>query len=145
MKKSEIKSQIKNIISLIEDARNSEDRILNPYNDIVELLNKIEIIEEENMIDTNIYFETVKNDTIKSCIESSSEYECIFDSFETLISDLECWQEDLSENKSDEIQEIYIDVLNEIQESFDLDLIECKEDFDNYLFDMLNQLKDMEV
>ena len=57
MKKSEIKSQIKNIKKIIQDARNNEEKILNPWYEIVELLNKIETIEEENMIDTNIYFD----------------------------------------------------------------------------------------
>ena len=145
MKKSEIKSQIKNIKKIIQDARNNEEKILKPWNDIVELLNKIETIEEENMIDTNIYFDTVKDDTIQSCIENSYEIEQIFDSFETLISDLECWQEEVSESKSEEIQENYIDILNEIKENFELESIQDEEDFDNYLFDMLNQLKEMEV
>ena len=145
MKKSEIKMQVNGIMELIKNAREEEEKILNPWYEIVELLNKIENIEEDNMIDTNIYFDTVKDDTIQSCIDNSYEIEQIFDSFETLISDLECWQEEVSESKSDEIQENYIDILNEIKENFDLQSIQDEEDFDNYLFNMYNQLEEMDI
>ena len=137
--------QVNGIMELIKNAREEEEKILNPWYEIVELLNKIENIEEDNMIDTNIYFDTVKDDTIQSCIDNSYEIEQIFDSFETLISDLECWQEEVSESKSDEIQENYIDILNEIKENFVLESIQDEEDFDNYLFDMYNQLEEMDI
>lgn len=145
MKKSEIKSQIKEIISLTENVRKNVEDILEPFNQISELLTKIETIEIDNMIDTGICFDTVKDDTIRSCIQDKSEVEEIFNLFENLISDLQDWQEEVSENKSEEIQEKYIDVLEEIKDNFDIDSIECQEDLDNQLFDIINQLKDMEV
>lgn len=145
MKKSEIKLQIKEIASLTENIRKNIDDILEPFNEISELLTKIETIEVDNMIDTGICFDTVKDDTIRSCIQDKSEVEEIFNLFENLISDLQDWQEEVSENKSEEIQEKYIDALEEIKDNFDIDSIECKEDLDNQLFEIINQLKDMEI
>lgn len=145
MRKSEIKSQVKEIINLTESVRKGIDNILEPFNRIYELLTKIETIEEENMIDTGIDFETTKDDILRNCIEENTEIEEIFDLFENLISDLQVWQEEVSENKSEEIQERYIDILEEIKENFDIASIECSEDLDNQLFDITTQLEEMEI
>lgn len=108
-------------------------------------LEKIQEIQDENGVETGIDFESVSNNTLRSCIENSADIEDIFNQFDYLIADLDCWKDDSSEEKQEEINEKYIDVLNEIREIYELDSIEEEDDLINQLDEMINALDDMEI
>ncbi|MBZ9693355.1 hypothetical protein [Clostridium sp. M14] len=145
MRKSEIKQGVKSIIEAIITARENVDEYLQPYKDIKEHLEAIQSIEEDNGLETGFDYEEIENDTLRSCISESGDIQDIENQFEMLMSDLENWQDESSEKKSEQIQEQYVDVLSEIKESFDIDSIECEEDVDDRLYDMINSLEDMEI
>lgn len=145
MRKSDIKSDIKDIIASLKCARVEMEDYIKPYHDIGKLLDKIENIEEENMIDTDIIFEDAKANALRSCLEENSYMEDIDSSFEGFIADLENWQEEVSKNKSEEIQEKYIDVINEIREQINFDEVNDEEDLVNQLFDVLTSLEEWEI
>ncbi|MBY6838762.1 hypothetical protein [Clostridium botulinum] len=145
MRKSEIKQGVKSIMEAITTARENIDEFLQPYKDIKEHLEAIQSIEEDNGLETGFDYEEIENDTLRSCISESGDIQDIENQFEMLMSDLENWQDESSEKKSEQIQEQYVDVLSEIKESFDIDSIECEEDVDDRLYDMINSLEDMEI
>lgn len=145
MRKSEIKQGVKSIMEAITTARENIDEYLQPYKDIKEHLETIQSIEEDNGLETGLDYETIEDDTLRSCISESGDIQDIENQFEMLMSDLENWQDESSEKKSEQIQEQYVDVLSEIKESFDIDSIECEEDIDDRLHDMINSLEDMEI
>lgn len=145
MKKSEIKDGIKSIINAINTARKNIEEYLQPYLDIKNHLDEIQSIEENNGIETGMDYETIAIDTLRSCIEQSRDIEEITEQFDYLNSDLENWQYEVSEDKSEQIQEKYIDVLTEIKDNFELDIIESVEDLDNQLYDMITGLEDIAI
>lgn len=145
MKKSEIKDNIKSIVEVIKIARENMDKYLQQYKNIKEHLYAIQLIEEENGIDSGINYKTIEIETLVSFLSVNEDIQEIEEQFDRLLSDLENWQDESSENKAEQIQENYIDTLIEIKESFDIDSIECEEDLDNQLFDMINTLEDMEI
>ncbi|OSA95742.1 UNVERIFIED_ORG: hypothetical protein B2H93_04790 [Clostridium botulinum] len=145
MKKSEIKQGIKSIIDAVKIARENIEEYLQPYSDIKGRLDEIQSIEEENGIETGVDYEEIANDTLRSCITKSGDIQYVEEQFDILLSDLENWMEEVSERKSEQIQEQYIDVLTEIKDNFDIDSIECEEDLDSQLFDIINSLEDMEI
>jgi chromosome segregation ATPase len=145
MKKSEIKDGIKSIMDSINTAKENIEEYLQPYEEIKNHLDEIQSIEEENGIETGLDYEMVANDTLRSCIEQSGDIEDITNQFDYLISDLESWQSEVSENKSEKIQEDYIDIITEIKDNFELDSIECSEDLENQLCDMSQALNNVIV
>jgi len=145
MKKSEIKQGIKLIIYAINTARKDIDERLKPYKDIKEHLDSIQTIAEDNGIDTSIDYESILDDTLRSCITENADIQYIDEQFDMLLADLENWQDESSEKKSQQIQEQYVDVLSEIKESIEIDNIECEQDLDDRLFDMIGNLEEMEI
>lgn len=140
MKKSEIKQGIKSIKEAILVVRESIDEIIEPYENIEEHLVEIQEIQNKAGIDCGIDFEMVLCDALRSCIYDNSDVEEINNKFESLLGDLDLWLEDAGERKQEQIKEQYIYVLNDIKDGFDIDSIECEEDLDNQLFDMINEL-----
>lgn len=105
-------------------------------------------MKKENVIKTGLDYEIVVDDTLRSCINKSGDTEDIQNievQFSILFADLENWQEEVSENESEEIQRQYFDTLTDIKESFDIDSIESIEDLESQLLDMMKRLEDMEI
>lgn len=145
MKKSEIKEGIKLIQDSITRARKKAEEYLQPYEEIKKHFEAIEEIQDENGIDCGIDFESASIEILISCIDNNEDIVEISDQFDILINDLEDWCEEVSEEKSETIQEKYIDVLDEIKDDFDTDSIESEDDLDNKLSDMFNALNEIEV
>lgn len=148
MEKSEIKNGIQLIIEAIKTARENMDVYLKPYKDIKEHLDIIQSIEKENGIETGLDYEIVADDTLRSCINKNGDNEDIQNievQFSILLVDLGNWQEDLSDNESEQIQKQYVDILTDIQESFDVDNMESIEDLESQLLDMIKRLEDVEI
>lgn len=143
MKKSEIKDGIKLITSAINTARENMKEYLKPYEDIKEHLQAIQSIEEENCLDIGLDYESVAIDTLRSCITESADIQEVEEQLDYLISDLENWAEESSEKKAEQIQEDYIDVLSEIKDNFEIDSMDCDEDLDNQLFDLITALEEV--
>lgn len=145
MRKSDIKQGIKLIIEAINTAKDNIEEYLQPYVDIKEHLEAIQSIEEENGLEAVIDYETILDDILRNCINNSGDIQEIENQFEILMADLENWQDESSEKKSEQIQEQYVDVLSEIKESFGIDSIECEEDVRSRLYDMIGNLEEMEI
>jgi lipid II:glycine glycyltransferase (peptidoglycan interpeptide bridge formation enzyme) len=145
MKKSEIKQGIQSIINVIKTARENIDDYLIPYKKTKELLNDLIKIEEEYGVDNGIDYETIEVDTLKRCIENSEEIQEIEIQFDYLITDLENWRDESSERKGEQIQEDYIDVINEIKDNCEFNSVECEQDLDDRLFDTINALEEIVI
>jgi hypothetical protein len=145
MKKSEIKQEIQSIIDAIKTARKNIDDCLIPYKKTKELLKGLIKIEEEYGIENGIDYETIEIDTIKSCIENSEDIQEVENQFDYLIADLENWRDESSERKGEQIQEDYIDVINEVKDNCEFDSVECEQDLDDRLFDTINALEEIEI
>lgn len=145
MKKSEIKAGIKSIIESVEIVRKGLEEQLSEYKKIVEHLDAIEEIERESAICTGIYFEETKGEILRNYIDDNGDVEEITNKFEELIDDLENWQEEVSESKSDKIQEDYIDILNEIKDGFEAMEVDTEEEFENSLYDVISALEEMDI
>jgi hypothetical protein len=143
MNKKEIKQGIKSIIDAIKISVDNIEEYSQSYIDIKEHLDAIQQIEEENSVETGIDYETVLNDTLRSCIRESGDIQDIENQFDYLLADLDNWQSEVSDKKSEQIQELYIDILAEIKDSFEIDSIECVEDLQSQLDDMIDGLNDI--
>jgi hypothetical protein len=145
MKKSDIKQGIKLIIDAVSTARKNIDDCLIPYKKTKELLNDLVKIEEEYGVENGIDYETIEIDTLKSCIENNENIQEIGTQFDYLLADLENWKDDSSERKAEQIQEDYIDMINEIKDNCEFDTVECEQDLDDRLFDTINALEEMVI
>lgn len=143
MNKREIRSEIKTIIEAINIFRNNLDDVLVPYESIKTKLEEIQGLEEQYGVECNIDYEETLDTLLASCIDNSEYIADISEKFDMLISDIECWQEDVSERKYDEIQEEYLDVLSEIKYLLDSNEATCKDDIEDTLADMINQLEEI--
>lgn len=145
MKKSEIKEGIKNIINSVKVVIENIEEIIEPYKNIKENLEEIQSIEEDNEIETCIDYDMVNSDTLRSCINNSGDIGFMQEQFDMLLADLENWQSEASESKSETIQEQYIDTIVEVRETLDVDSIESEEDLDNQLHDIISGLEEIEI
>lgn len=142
MKKSEIKSGVKNILQSISNFRGQLDDILQPIDDIREHLEAIQNIQDEYGLDCTVDFEEVERDLIINLIEENSNFEEINNSFDYMVSDLENWMEDVSETKQEQIQEEYIDVLEELRTNIDMSEVYDKDSLDDMLIGVENAIEE---
>ncbi len=142
MKKSEIKSGVKIILQSISNFRGQLDDILQPIDDIREHLEAIRNIQDEYGLDCTVDLEEVERDLIINLIEENSYFEEINNSFDYIVSDLENWMEDVSETKQEQIQEEYIDVLEELRTNIDMSEVYDKDSLDDMLIGVENAIEE---
>lgn len=142
MRKSEIKSGVKIILESINNFREELDEVLQPIEEITKHLESIQNIQDEHGLDCGIDFEEVERDLIINLIEDNSDFEEINNSFDYLITDLENWMEDVSERKQEQIQEEYIDVLEELRTNIDTSGVYDKDSLDDMLIGLINSIEE---
>lgn len=128
MNKREIKARVKEIK---KDAETIEERLneeLEIFEEIKGHIEAITEIQDDKGIDCGVDFETVLNDSFRSVIEESECIATLRDEINTLKTDIEEWQSEVSDSKAESIQEDYIDVFYEVVEYLDFNDAECLED-----------------
>lgn len=140
MKKSEIKSGVKNIITTTNNIRGQIDNILKPIYEIKKHFDAVEKLESKYDIACDTNFDEVIGGAINNYMDCNDPLSEIDYAFEDLISDLEDWMEELSEDKQEQIQEEYIDVLEKLREGLDTSDIYDKESLDKLLVDLINAI-----
>lgn len=142
MKKSEIKSGIKVILESINNFREQLSDILKPINEIKSHLESIQSIQDEYGIYSGIDFEEVEGHLITNLVEENEEFEEINNSFDYIIADLENWMEDASERKQEQIQEEYIDVLEDLRNYIDMSEVYDEDSLDDMLIGLINGIEE---
>lgn len=133
MKKSEIKSGIKVILESINNFREQLSDILKPINEIKSHLESIQSIQDKHSIDAGIDFEEIERALITNLVEENFDY---------IIADLENWMEDASEGKQEQIQQEYIDVLEDLRNYIDMSEVYDEDSLDDMLIGLINGIEE---
>lgn len=113
---------------------------MKPIYEIKKHFDAVEKLETKYDVACDTNFDEVIGVAINNYMYSNdplSEIDC---AFEDLISDLEYWMEEVSEDKQEQIQEEYIDVLEKLREDLDTSDIYDKESLDKLLVDLINAI-----
>lgn len=142
MKKSEIKSGVRNIITVIKNVRGQIDDMLQPIYEVKKHFDAVEELETKYDIECDTNFDEVIGVAINNYMNDNEQISEIDSAFNNLISDLEDWMYDSSEKKQEQIQEEYIDVLEELREGLDTSDVYDKESLDELLVDLVHRIND---
>ena len=142
MNKKDVKNGIKNIQLVVKDFNENYEEQLKPLEVIKEHIDKLKDIEENNGIDLEIDWEEIEGKAIRSLLVENEYISNIEETIDQLECDLEDWSGEASENKAEQIQEIYIEPLQAIKELLSIDSVQCIEDIDNMVGDIREGLNE---
>lgn len=145
MKKSEIKDGVKNIVSAINNFRDQLDDLYAPIDEIKEHFEAINQIQEDNGLDCGVEIEDIERNLITNLLDDNEDYQEIDNAFDNIICDLEGWSDDVSDNKREQIQDDYIQPLEDIRNNIDLSEVFDKDTLDDMLIGILNEIDESDL
>lgn len=137
---TKLENRIKGICFELIDVINEGERIMHIYNDIKYHLEEIQDIEEENILDIRIDYDEIADKALNTCIFNNEYIVKLLNSIDFLIEDLQEWADTCNNEKKLEIEEFYIEALNEVRGKINLNTISEYSDLENQFLDMSNCL-----
>lgn len=135
MCQQEFKTSVKEIIESLNTAiENSEECFEEYYHIMAQVDEDTEVIMD---------CETTKEDILTSCIKENEYIKDCLQKLNAIVTDLETWRDKSSDDKSKQITEKYIDIIEGIEEELDLENIENEEELKKHLNDAANSFKDL--
>lgn len=141
MKKSEVKDGIKSIQLSFFDFKEHFEEELQPYEEANKHLEALQGIEENDGVEIGIEYDDVRITIIRNILENSSRCSDVIEQIDLLMSDLENWKDDSGEKKAEQIQEQYIEPLEELRELWRFDEVEDIDGVKNIMEDMESSLE----
>lgn len=133
---TKLENMIKGICVELVDAIEEGKLIMRTYNDIKNHLEEIEYIEEESRIDIGIDYDEIADKALNTCIFNNKYIVKLIDSIDFLIENLQEWANACNNEKKLEIEEFYIEALNEARGKINPNTIYEYIDLETQLLDM---------